>query len=193
MHWWRPSPEKRFRRDKYADWFAHFDRNDNGVLDPSDFEAYAAATAEVLGLDPADASVERLRDATRSLWAAVVGPMDASGDGVVRLDELVGCFVTLEQQVAAGQALPSWARELVQALFAVLDVDETGDICLGEYRTYLRTLGAEADPAESFASLDADGDGRIPFEEIERLFLDWLTVGRQGSAGNLLLTGREPS
>ena len=85
--WWQPSPEKRFRRDKYADYFQCLDRNDNGVLDRSDFGAYAGAIAEILRLDAEDPSLSRLHEATRALWSTLAGTMDEDGDGPDELPE----------------------------------------------------------------------------------------------------------
>ncbi|MCB9596303.1 MAG: EF-hand domain-containing protein [Sandaracinaceae bacterium] len=190
--WWQPSPEKRFRRDKYADYFQCLDRNDNGVLDRSDFGAYAGAIAEILRLDAEDPSLSRLHEATRALWSTLAGTMDEDGDGVIRLEELVGALATAELEMTKSGAIPAWAADFVMAAFRVLDVDGDGTISLQEYAAYLEAMGSEADAEEVFALLDGDGDGVLSLQEVEEHFRDWLAAGTAAAPGNRLLTGRTP-
>lgn len=191
---WPDSDAKRFRRAKYADWFACFDRNGNGVLDRSDFAAYAGAITEQLGLiddDDQDALV-RLHGASDALWTAVVTSMDPDGDGEVRLRDCVDRFATLADEVAYSGRVPKWAQDLVVATFEALDVDGDGAIRVGEYAAYLEAIGSDASPSAAFAVLDVDQDGLLTLAEVRARYAEWLSSDAPSTPGNLLLTGRLP-
>lgn len=190
--WWRPSPERRFRRDKYADYFQHLDRNDNGRIDRNDLGHYASAVKERLSLPGDSPRLSRLRATTQALWASITGPMDGRGEGSVRLDEMVGFFVAVHEQMHQGGELPRAAADHVLAAFAVLDLDDNGTIGPDEYATYLATIGSEADPAAAFARLDTEGAGTLSMDAIEKLYRQWVSAGTPDAPGNYLLTGQLP-
>ncbi|HJL16460.1 MAG TPA: EF-hand domain-containing protein [Sandaracinaceae bacterium LLY-WYZ-13_1] len=200
--WWQPSPETRFRREKYADYFNCLDRNGNGVIDRNDFGAYASLVQERLRLPKDAPELSRLRATTQALWASLRGrpELDDEDDAEaraprreadsLRLDELVGFFVWIESH-AEGE-LPRAARDHVLATFSVLDMDGDGSIGPEDYAVYLYAIGSEADPAAAFARLDEDGDGAISLAQIEALYHDWICAGTPEKAGNYLLTGQLP-
>jgi len=190
--WWRPSPENRFRRGKYMDWFACLDRSGNGVLDHGDFEAYGARIGELLPIDGDAMAMARLKVATSMLWTSLVGSMDESGEGTIQLDELVGAMITAEGQLRSRGEIPDWAEDYAMGLFRVLDVDGTETISLDEYGAYLEAIGSDADAAEAFAKLDTNGDGVLSLDEIEAHFATWLSSGEPSEPGNVLMTGRLP-
>ena len=190
--WWRPSPERRFRRDKYADYFQHLDRNEDGRIDRNDFGHYASVVKERLGLPADSPKLARLRATTQALWASLTGPADGRGGGSVRFDELVGFFVWVHEECQDGGELPRAAQDHVIATFAVLDMDGDGFIDVEDYGVYLAAIGADADPAEAFAHLDPDGAGRLSMTDIEKRYREWISAGDPAVGGNYLLTGRLP-
>ena len=190
--WWRPSPAKRFRRDKYADYFLCLDRNGNGRVDRSDLGHYASVVRERLRLDPDAPKLVRLRATTQALWAALTGPVVGAGTASVRLDELVGFFVSVCEQTQHGGQLPRSARDHILVTFAVLDFDGDGYISEAEYALYLTAIGSDADSGAAFRHLDPDGAGRISLETIEARYREWICAGEPSAHGNYLLTGRLP-
>jgi len=190
--WWRPSPENRFRRGKYMDWFACLDRDGNGVLDHGDFESYGGRIAEQLPTEGDAMSMARLKVASSMLWTSLLGSMDESGEGTIQLDELVGAMITAEGQLRSRGVIPQWARDYVMCLFRVLDVDGTETISLQEYAAYLGAIGSDADAAKAFEILDTNGDGALSLDEIEAHFATWLSSGDPNEPGNVLMTGRLP-
>lgn len=190
--WWRPSPERRFRRDKYADYFQCLDRNGNGRIDRNDLGHYASAVQEQLRLPGDSPELSRLRATTQALWASITGPMDGRGEGSVRFDELVGFFVDVHEHAQEGGELPRAAQDHVLATFAVLDRDGDGFIDADDYAVYLAAIGSDADAAEAFAHLDAEGAGRLSMDAIERRYREWVSAGDPAVGGNYLLTGRLP-
>ena len=147
--WWRPSPENRFRRGKYMDWFACLDRDGNGVIDHGDLQSYGRRITEALSIDGDAMSMARLRAATSMLWTSLIGSMDESGEGTIQLDELVGAMITAEGQLRSRGEIPEWAKDYAMCLFRVLDVDGTETISLEEYRAYLAAIGSDADAADA--------------------------------------------
>ena len=190
--WWRPSPDKRFRRDKYADYFQCLDRNGNGRIDRNDLGHYASVMQERLELMADSEQISRLRATTQALWASLTGPMDARGEGSVRLDEMVGFFVAVHAESKDGGELPRAAKNHVLTTFAVLDLDGDGSIGADEYAAYLAALGSDADPSAAFAHLDPDGTGQLSMDTIEALYREWVSAGDPTAGGNYLLTGRLP-
>ncbi len=190
--WWRPSPAKRFRRDKYADYFQCLDRNGNGRIDRSDLGHYASVVKERLRLTSDSKDLARLRATTQAMWAALTGSMDEQGVGSVRLDELVGFFVSVHDQMQGGGELPRAAHDHVLVTFAVLDLNGDGAITAEEYAVYLSAIGSDADPAAAFAHLDLEGSGRVSMETIEARYREWVCAGDPSAHGNFLLTGRLP-
>lgn len=190
--WWRPSPERRFRRDKYADYFYCLDQNGNGRIDRNNLAHYSSVVMEQLDLPPDSHQLARLRATTQAMWACLTGPMDERGEGSVRLDELVGFFVDVHNQSHGGGELPRAARDHVLTTFAVLDLDGDGRISQEEYGIYLAALGSDADAASAWARLDPDGAGQLSMEQIEVLYREWVSAGDPSAPGNYLLTGRLP-
>ncbi|MCB9596741.1 MAG: hypothetical protein H6719_28725 [Sandaracinaceae bacterium] len=190
--WWRPSPERRFRRDKYADYFQCLDRNGNGRIDRNDFGHYASVVQERLRLPSDSPKLARLRATTQALWASITGPMDGRGEGSVRFDELVGFFVDVHEQSQDGGELPRAAQDHVLATFAVLDMDGDGFIDVQDYDIYLSAIGSDSDANDAFAHLDPDGAGRLSMEALEKRYREWVSAGDPAVGGNYLLTGRLP-
>jgi len=190
--WWRPSPARRFRRDKYADYFQCLDRNGNGRIDRNDFGHYASAMMERLRLPNDSQQLLKLRASTQAMWAALTGSMDEQGTGSVRLDELVGFFVAVHEQMQDGGELPQAAHDHILVTFAVLDLDGDGLIQPTEYAAYLAAIGSDADPAAAFAHLDSDGAGSVSMQTIEERYREWVCAGEPSAHGNYLLTGRLP-
>lgn len=190
--WLPPSPEPRFRRDKYADYFYCLDRNANGRIDRNDLGHYASIVQERLNLPADSAELARLRAATQAMWACLTGSMDRRGEGDVRLDELVGFFVDVYNESLRRGELPRAARDHVLTTFAILDLDGDGKITEEEYRVYLEALGSHADPAAAWRKIDPDAAGHLSLEQIERLYREWVSAGDPNAGGNYLLTGRLP-
>lgn len=191
--WWRPSPERRFRRDKYADYFYCLDRNGNGRIDRNDLGHYSSIVQERLRLPADSPELLRLRATTQAMWACLTGSMDQRGEGNVRLDELVGFFVDVHNESRAGDELPRAAQDHVLTTFAVLDLDGDGKISEAEYRIYLEALGSGADPKLAWARLEPDASGHLSMPQIEALYREWVSAGDPKARGNYLLTGRLPA
>lgn len=193
--WWNSSPERRFRRAKYADYFARLDRNDNGVLEREDFATYVAAIADALsaaGSTPTDEALDRLRTATTTFWTMLVATLDVDGDQAIDLGELVGAFSQAAIDAEHNGVVPPWAAEHAVATFRVLDVDGDGAIDHAEYDAYLSAIRSPADSAAAFALLDVNGDGAIQLADVEKRYREWLESGDRDAPGNVLLTGQLP-
>lgn len=193
--WWNSSPERRFRRAKYADYFARLDRNENGTLEREDFATYVAAIADSLAdvqSPPSEAALDRLRGATTAFWTMLVSTLDRDGNQAIDLDELVSAFAKAALDAEHNGVVPPWAAEHATATFHVLDVDGDGSVDLAEYAAYLSAIGSSADAAAAFSRLDVGGDGTIELADIEKRYREWLMSGDEASPGNVLLTGRLP-
>ena len=183
-------PEEAFLRSKFRDYFRCLDRNGNGQLEFHDFELVVEKLGELAPRLAQD--VDRLTGAYRTLWDHMLDLIDHDDDGVISEEEFVVFFAKASAVASRDAEVPSWAVRHVQITLKALDLDGDGLVSLSEYANYLRAIGSDAKYELAFTRLDTNGDGRIDLEELSALFGEWLTAGRPGGAGNLLVTGRLP-
>lgn len=188
--YWQNASEDRFRRAKFVDFFRCLDRDGNGVLEKVDFDL----VVERLKAYAPDASADwdAVLTAWHGLWTHIQELMDVNRDDVITEQEFIGFYARAAQTSFDEADVPEWALKHIDATLKAMDLDGDGQISQAEYQAYLHAIGSEADPAPAFARLDTNGDGQIDMSELSAQFGEWLTAGRAGGAGNLLVTGRLP-
>lgn len=184
-------PEDSFRRAKAIDYFRCLDRNGNGRLERDDLLVVVARIQE-LAPQHLVADADALQGAWTGLWDHLVALMDTDEDGVISEEEFTRFFHKASATALKAAEVPEWAVAHVHATLAALDLDGDGSVSLEEYTTYLRAIGSDAEPGHAFERCDSNGDGRLDLGELSSLFGEWLTAGKPGGAGNLLVTGRLP-
>lgn len=181
-----------FQQRKLRDYFHYLDLNESGTLDWDDFKRGAENIAEHLGWDPGHVSYNWLFSRRKALWEKLRKMMDKNSDGVISFQEVMVFFQGLVADIEEHGDVPRYAEGHVFTLLQALDIDGSGDLTSDELAAYYKAIGSEVDPEEVFAQLDLNGDGRITLEELEQLYVEWITADEPGAPGNLLVTGHLP-
>lgn len=99
------------------------------------------------------------------------------GDAGDEEDALSLLFTTEQLQPGSEQTM----RKKLRELFQEIDLDNSGDLCAEEVARLSTNMGADLNAAEldeAMREMDADGDGRVDFEEFQTW---WMTVGEEKS------------
>ncbi|KAL5104092.1 Calmodulin-like protein [Taenia crassiceps] len=95
----------------------------------------------------------------------LMSQVDINGDGQIAFDEFVEC-------VGAKELTSTPDVATLRETFRVFDKDNDGYITSSELQTVLQQMGLEvsgSDAADILAEADTDGDGRVTFEEFEKM------------------------
>ena len=141
------------------------------------FFAYAALIATV--------SAVRLSSTTKQgapSWEDVLEVLDADGNGRVSWPEIEGFIAEMEQQY--GEKMPKDMKKEIKNMFDMVDADGSGEIDKAEFEAAVAAHGALGQSTRKGFSqllarqgaptweqvlevLDADGNGRVSWPEIE--------------------------
>ncbi|WP_424188275.1 EF-hand domain-containing protein [Actinokineospora sp. G85] len=140
--------------------FTILDTDNNGYIEQSDFELFAAKVIDGAGAkETPEARIVRRQAA--SFWSTLSEALDADGDERVSRDEFAST-ADLEPVLDAAIKLGVSARD-------VTDIDHDGRISLSEWVTLDAMLGIpRTDSEEGFHALDTDGDGFVSQPEYVR-------------------------
>ncbi|MGP2436029.1 EF-hand domain-containing protein [Streptomyces sp. JW3] len=134
--------------------FTLFDADGNGVLESADFDLMSnrvAAAAPGAG----EAQQQAMRAGFTRYWNALVGELDADGDGRISYDEFQACVLSPER---FDEAVAEFA-----AGFARLgDLDGSGTVSRPVFTGMLRGVGFDLPNIEAlFEALGPDGADRV--------------------------------
>jgi hypothetical protein len=154
--------------------FDALDRDRDGQIGRADLEHLVAALSREAGIDVGSTGWRRLRAALGNLWELIELSIDVDDSGTVDRDELQRFADQLGAQIRGFGGAPPAVVEVVQALWTALDADGDGEITEAEFTAFLRAAGAEG--GGGFAEIDANRDGRVGIDELERRVIGWLTA-----------------
>ena len=170
------------QQKKYARLFSILDRDKDGAVERSDYEAIARQVAKLRGVE--DGSPEQAQIASRmsAYWDSLAKRADKDANGRVTLAEW-------SQSMSGGSDSMAQTRSQMVALAAaMLDRDGDGKITQADYQKLLEMVGhKQAEGEKFFERLDENGDGKIDVEELGALVDQFLFSGDPTAAGNWLL------
>jgi len=181
---WSGSTDE-FQYKKYTDYFRYLDRDNSGTIEQADFLMAAKFLEEHQGSSGAV-------KAQLAFWNELTRQMSKGVEDVITHGEFVDFFYSLAARIRRAGKAPPWAIEFIQRLLETLDLDNNGSISTDEFAIYLKSLGSDADPEVAFKYLDRNGDGQLSLDEVEDMFVDWITMRTPNMPGNWLVTGRIP-
>jgi len=154
--------------------FLTLDHNNTGALDWDDFARSAEVIRAERGWAPDHQLHQGLLHAMRGFWDELAARVDRDKNGRISASEWMEFHGAMAEEVRALGRVPLWGLGLLQGIHAVLDLDGNGTIDADEYAVWLRAIDSTHDAAAAFKLLDADGDGLLGFDELERLYRSWL-------------------
>ena len=168
------------RRKKLSLLFHQTDTDQNGFLEQSDYERYAAHFATQNGLTLGSPEHARLHSDWVADWTTFSAAADGDRDGRVALEEFLGFYGNLP-------SLDEVTQKLTHQIFSMIDRDGDGKVKRDEYVANGAPLvGAEAASAQ-FARLDRDGDGMLTRDEVATAVREFFQSEDPNAPGNTLL------
>ncbi|MCW5249610.1 EF-hand domain-containing protein [Streptomyces sp. SHP 1-2] len=146
--------------------FEKWDKDGNGVLEPSDFVAEAAEIAAALGQAPDSPRGAALRDAFQSMFEALADRAGVSPQGPLNRDQFHAAAGELFQGGEA--AFNTVLGPVAKGIIGLCDRNDDGVIDASEFAGWLRAVAGldEAAAAEAFRQIDADGNGTLSEDEL---------------------------
>jgi Ca2+-binding EF-hand superfamily protein len=167
--------------------FSMYDACNLGVLRISDFERLAQQLAEMRGWKPGTEAYEKLINQYLFRWnrmrAEIKQTLNVRNDGQVNLDE----WLTYYDTVLNDQAHEEDLLALAEAVFNVVDVDQSGHLDQGEWTELFRAYNIPVIYVEeTFARIDRDGDGALSKAEVLSMIREFYYSSDPDAAGNYM-------
>lgn len=174
-------PVSPLRSRKLAARFAQHDVDGDGFLEESDYRTLAAALGDRLAAD--EATRASIADGFAGQWQQLCSYTGIDRDGRLSLAQYTAAMGAGIAGDADGldRAVLRTSRAVLQAA----DSDGDGYLDLSEYQRIAGLLGVDG-AADSFKSLDTDGDGRLSSAEIADAVRDFYTSDDPATPGNLV-------
>lgn len=151
------------QRKKTSIVFTAMDRNGDGLLERSDFEALTARWVQLRGA----AAQDRLREIMMGWWEALRAASDHDRDDKVTVDEVLSVVSDLGTMLDLVVAT-------AESMFEAVDEDGDGEVSEPEYARMIHAwTGNDAPTGAVFARLDLDGDGSISKSEFVRHWVEF--------------------
>jgi Ca2+-binding EF-hand superfamily protein len=137
--------------------FDVYDRNHDGFIERSDYEAVIASLAAARKLPPGSDVHRTLEASYLGVWVGLRSHADRNRDSRVTFDEMSAYNVAVMSDTKAFQ---QQVLGLASVLVDLFDSDGDGAVTETEYREFARCLQFDPGPA-SFKKLDGAGSGKL--------------------------------
>jgi Ca2+-binding EF-hand superfamily protein len=177
-----------FQKQKLMKLFSMYDAQNLGVLKLSDFERLAQRLAELRGWKPGTPAYEKnLNQYLLFQWnqirTAIKQTLNRPKEGHVNLEEWFAYY----NIVLNDEASQEEQGRLTEAVFYVVDVDESGNLDKGEWADLFRVYNIPVIYVdETFARIDLDGDGVLSKEEVLSMVQVFLYSNDPKQSGNYM-------
>lgn len=177
-----------FQKRKLMKLFSMYDAQNLGVLKLSDFEQLAQRLAELRGWKPGTPAYEKnLNQYLFFQWnrirTTIKQKLQHPKDGSVNLEEWFAYYNIVLNDKTYQEEL----NLLTEAVFYVVDVDETGHLDKSEWADLFRVYNLPVIYVdETFARIDLDGDGVLSKEEVLSMVQVFLNSDEPDQPGNYM-------
>lgn len=178
-----------YQTDKYDRYFKLLDTDRSNEIDWNDFTKAALFIRDDRGWSDDHAGYKSLVDAMQTYWDELCKRVDLDGNKNIDRFEWQQFHAKLGDEISQQGKVPTWAVDMMQGIYRVLDSDADGSISADEYALWLRALGSSADAEAAFKRLDLNGDGELEINEVEKLYSQWVLSDDPAEPGNVLVTG----
>lgn len=167
--------------------FCMYDACNLGVLEIADFERLAQKLAELRGWKPGTVDYERIISQFLIRWnrirAEIKETLNIRNDGRVNLDE----WLTYYDIVLSDRSHEKEVLALAEAVFNVVDVDESGHLDKDEWTALFRVYNIPVIYVEeTFARIDLDGNGMLTKEEVLNMIQEFYYSYDPNATGNYM-------
>jgi Ca2+-binding EF-hand superfamily protein len=167
--------------------FSMYDACNLGVLKIVDFERLAQQLAELRGWKPGSADYEKITSQYLFRWnrmrSEIKETLNVRNDGRVNLDEWLTYFdIALKDRSHEKELFA-----LAEAVFNVVDVDESGHLDKDEWTALFRVYNIPVIYVEeTFARIDLDGDKVLNKEEVLSMIREFYYSDDPNATGNYM-------
>lgn len=164
--------------------FDHLDVDGDGLLTEDDHVLMGQRVAESLGHPPGSDEERQIIGAYLKIWRELHLPHIPGGGTAISREQ----FVTSTSSLAADPvAAKATVGALAEAFLAIADTNADGRVGPAEFLAFQRghfpTL-TEAEAAEAFGHLDADGDGVLSAAEFIQAIIEYWSSTDPDAPGN---------
>jgi hypothetical protein len=177
-----------FQKRKLMKLFSMYDAQNLGVLKLADFEQLAQQLAALRGWKPGTPAYEsNLNQYLLLQWnrmrAAIKQKLHHAKDSCVSLEEWFAYYNIVLNDKTYQEEL----KLLTEAVFYVVDADESGQLDKGEWTALFRVYNLPVIYVdETFARIDRDGDDVLSKEEVLSTFQVFLYSNEPEQSGNYM-------
>lgn len=174
------------QRRKAAYYFDLIDEDDNGVIEPADFELRADRLAETLQV-VAEEEREELRRRIMGWWEHLSSLADANADGQITRDEWRMYWTRFKVAVSMGNNRRSIENleRAARHTFRAIDRSNSGRITEERFLNWLAAWDVEADRSV-FRQLDRKGTGYLSEEDLAEATTEFYLSNDPSAPGNVL-------
>jgi len=173
------------QRQKAAHYFDLIDADDNGLIEPADFQMRADRLADVLGVTGNDRA--QLRRQVMKWWEHLSTLADANDDGRVTQNEWTMYWERFKIAVSLGRTARSIdnLKRVARETFRAIDRTGNGQITHEEFSNWLAAWDI-ADRDGVFERLDRDGTGVLTEDDFTEAVKEFYLSNDPQAPGNVL-------
>lgn len=179
------------QRRKAAHYFDLIDEDENGLIEPADFQMRADRLAESFGVTEEDERAV-LRQNIMTWWEHLSTLADANGDDRITREEWQMYWKRFKIAVSMGSGSQAIEKleKVARSTFRAIDRSKSGKIAEHEFSNWLAAWDVH-DPAYVFQRLDRDDDGVLTEKDLTEATKEFYLSNDPDAPGNVLY-GRLP-
>jgi Ca2+-binding EF-hand superfamily protein len=172
------------QRRKISTLFKLHDLNEDGVLTPQDYEAYAEKMAGARGFARGTDRHDALRSSFMKMWDDLDTKADRNHDKKVTLDEWLAYYDVLLHKPGMYEQV---GQPIADSVFQLLDANGDGVVTPDDYALLFSAGRVDPDhAAASFKRIDVDKDGRVTPAELSQRLGEFFMSNDPDAPGNWL-------
>lgn len=163
--------------------FAILDTDHNGAWQQQDYEQQAQLVCNAFGHPPGSPAGQKVTDAQRGLFGALLARMDANGDQQITPSEFAA---SLGRSTTDPPGFDDAIHAIASALLQAADVHGNGMLDSSQYTRLTAAYGASTQQAaQAFRQLDLDHNGLLDIAELTQAIRQFFTSPDPHVPGNL--------